>query len=283
MNIKPGLYIVSTPIGNLHDITLRAIDILKNSDFIFCEDTRVSSKLLAKHDIKTPLKIYSDNSDQSVRELIKSLILKGKAISLISDAGTPLISDPGYKLIRDLKKEDLYIDVIPGPCAAIAGLALSGLPTDRFLFCGFLPKTHEGRLNTFKEVIDIDCTLIFYDTASRLLQSLTAAKMVLGNRQANIARELTKLYQESKTASLEELINYYTANPPKGEIIIIISKEAKKISLEEIKIELVKLLNKGLTAKSACDELYLLYKKYVNRKEIYKLATELKTRINYKY
>ena len=158
---KPGLYIVSTPIGNFEDITLRAISILKNSDIILCEDTRISQKLLAKHDIHTKLQIYNDHSDEKHRENIISLIKSGNIISLISDAGTPLISDPGYKLVRDIRNLNCHIDVVPGVSAPVTALTLSALPTDRFLFHGFLPKTIESKKKIFSELVNLKATLIF--------------------------------------------------------------------------------------------------------------------------
>lgn len=277
MNFKPGLYIVSTPIGNLSDITLRALDVLAGSDIIFCEDTRVSSKLLAKHGIKVPLKVYNDNSDETQRSYIKDLIAAGKVISLISDAGTPLISDPGYKLVRDLKESGVNVDVVPGACAIIASLSISGLPTDRFIFAGFLPKTKEGKARVFKEFISLDSTMVFYETANRLLQSLEVAREILGDRGANVSRELTKIYQESRCAPLSELVKYYTDNPVKGEIVLCISGKSNQIVSEDaLKAELKTLLTSGSSAKSASDLVFAKYKNQYSRKEIYRLANSLK-------
>lgn len=277
MNLKPGLYIVSTPIGNLNDITLRALDVLKSSDIIFCEDTRVSNKLLVKHQIKASLKVYNDNSDLSSRNSIKRLIEEGKIISLISDAGTPLISDPGYKLVRDLKTYGLYVDVIPGPCAAIAALTLSGMPTDKFYFSGFLPKTREGKLKIFNSLSSMNCTLVFYETALRLVPTLEIAAEVLGNRQANVARELTKLYQESTTAKLSELIDHYKSTPPKGEIVFSIQgEESLVISIDTIREHISILIAQGLSAKSVSDKLFAQYSESFSRKDIYKMTNEIK-------
>jgi len=277
VNLKPGLYIVSTPIGNLNDITLRALDVLKSSDIIFCEDTRVSNKLLVKHQIKASLKVYNDNSDLSSRNSIKRLIEEGKIISLISDAGTPLISDPGYKLVRDLKTYGLYVDVIPGPCAAIAALTLSGMPTDKFYFSGFLPKTREGKLKIFNSLSSMNCTLVFYETALRLVPTLEIAAEVLGNRQANVARELTKLYQESTTAKLSELIDHYKSTPPKGEIVFSIQgEESLVISIDTIREHISILIAQGLSAKSVSDKLFAQYSESFSRKDIYKMTNEIK-------
>jgi 16S rRNA (cytidine1402-2'-O)-methyltransferase len=278
VNLKPGLYIVSTPIGNLGDITLRALDVLSGSDVIFCEDTRVSSKLLAKHSIKAPLKVYNDNSDETQRYYIKSLVEGGKIVSLISDAGTPLISDPGYKLVREFKEEGVHVDVIPGACAVIAALSISGLATNRFMFAGFLSKTKEGKAKIFEEISSLDATVVFYETANRLMQSLEVAKEILGDREVNVARVLTKLYQESKSAPLSELIEYYTQNPARGEIVISISGKGNQIITEDIlKSELQALLSSGASAKSASDAVFAKYKSQYSRKEIYKLANGLKS------
>lgn len=277
MNLKPGLYIVSTPIGNLGDITLRALDVLAGSDIIFCEDTRVSSKLLAKHGIKVPLKVYNDNSDETQRYYIKTLIEAGKIVSLVSDAGTPLISDPGYKLVREFKEAGVSVDVVPGACAIITALSISGLPTDRFIFAGFLPKTKEGKSNVFHELGMLEATLVFYETSKRLLQSLEVAQEVLGDREANVSRELTKLYQESKMAPLSELMKYYTENPAKGEVVLSISGKAnQEITKDILAKELNDILSSGASAKSASDMVFAKYKNQYSRKEIYKIANSLK-------
>jgi 16S rRNA (cytidine1402-2'-O)-methyltransferase len=223
MSLKPGLYIVSTPIGNLQDITLRAIETLKNSQYILCEDTRVSQKLLAKIGIKSNLLTYNDFSNSKDRDRVKQLISQDNVVSLISDAGTPLISDPGYKLVSELKDEGYYIDIAPGPSSPIAALTLSGLPTDKFYFGGFIPKTLQAKENLFNEVAQLSGTLIFFETASRLQDSIKVAHTILGNRKACIARELTKLYQEALKGTLEELLNHLKNTEIRGEIVLLIS------------------------------------------------------------
>lgn len=220
---KPGLYVVATPIGNLDDITIRALNTLKNSTAILCEDTRNTQKLLAKHNISAKLFVYNDHSTDKQRNMVARLIDSGGVVSLVSDAGTPLISDPGFKLIRHLKGLGYFIEAAPGASAPIAALTLSGLAPDRFLFAGFLPKTTIKKQKIFMEFADLKSTLIFFETASRLIDSLNIAMSVLGNRQACVARELTKLYQEIKTASLQELIEHYTKSTLKGEIVLLIS------------------------------------------------------------
>lgn len=277
MNFQAGLYIVSTPIGNLGDITLRALKALQSSDIILCEDTRVSNKLLAKHSIKGSLKVYNDNSDAALRDFVKTLILEGKVVSLVSDAGTPLISDPGYKLVRELKSDNLHVDVIPGACAVIAALTLSGLPTDKFLFSGFLPKTKEGKKKVFTELLEFDATLVFYETSKRLLQTLEVALEVFGDREANVARELTKLYQESRLSKLSELITYYKENPPRGEVVLSLSGKANQaVSEATLEKKILSLLAKGQSAKSASDEVFAKYKGQFSRKFIYQMTNRLK-------
>ncbi|ADE30304.1 16S rRNA (cytidine(1402)-2'-O)-methyltransferase [Rickettsia prowazekii] len=277
MILKSGLYIVSTPIGNFEDITLRAISTLKNSDIILCEDTRISQKLLAKHYIHTKLQIYNDHSDYKDREYIISLIKAGNVVSLISDAGTPLISDPGYKLVRDLRNLNYYIEVVPGVSSPITALTLSSLPTDRFLFSGFLPKTIESKKKIFAELVNLKATLIFFDTASRLINTLLLAKEIFGNREICVARELTKIYQETKTGDIDEIIEFYKNNILKGEIVLLISGNVqvqnKQINLEKF-IEFC--LSKNLSSKTIIELAYDKFKDVYSKKEIYSVVHKKK-------
>ncbi|MFY9589798.1 16S rRNA (cytidine(1402)-2'-O)-methyltransferase [Rickettsia endosymbiont of Halotydeus destructor] len=279
MILKAGLYVVSTPIGNLEDITLRALSTLKNSSVILCEDTRISQKLLAKHGIKVKLQIYNDHSDEQNRKNIMQLIEQGEVVSLISDAGTPLISDPGYKLIRELRTLNYHVEIAPGVSSPIAALTLSGLPTDRFLFCGFLPKTIEGKRKIFNEFINIRATLIFFDTAIRLTESLITAKEVLGNREICVARELTKRYQEIKTATINEVIEFYQNNPLKGEIVLLISgledKDEEKVA-KDLQAFIKLSLAKNLTAKTVTDLAYEKFSNNYSKKEIYKIVNQIR-------
>lgn len=280
MIFKPGLYIVSTPIGNLDDITLRALQTLKNSTIILCENTRNSQKLLAKHNIRSRLELYNDHSDERMRKNICSYIDEGQIISLISDAGTPLISDPGYKLIKELKSRNYYIEAIPGVSSPIMALTLSSLPSDRFLFAGFLPKTTEKKKKVFKELSTLKATLIFFETANRLSQSLEIASAIFGSREICVARELTKLYQEVKVGEIEEIKDYYSKNPPKGEIILLISGLKKEKDPDTLIINLEQLLksyfNDGFTAKTATEKAYDNFKNQFTKKEIYSIANLLK-------
>jgi 16S rRNA (cytidine1402-2'-O)-methyltransferase len=277
MNFRPGLYIVSTPIGNLNDITIRALENLKNSDIILCEDTRISAKLLAKHNITGSLSIYNDKSDETTRKYIIKNIEAGKVVSLISDAGTPLISDPGYKLVREVKEKGYFIDIAPGVSAPIAALTLSGLPSDRFIFAGFLPKTDIGREKVFLEFAEVDATLIFFDRSTRIVDSLQAALKILGNREANVSRELTKLFQESRTSDIESLIKYYSHNLPKGEIVLLISgKKSLESSEEKLITEIKNLLILGTHTKDITQQLFQKYHKHYKKSKIYKICNSLK-------
>ena len=280
MLLKPGLYIVSTPIGNFDDITIRALDTLKKSNIILCEDTRISRKLLDKYEIKTKLSVYNDHSDDTQRKNICKHIDNGDVISLISDAGTPLISDPGYKLVRELKNLGYLVDIIPGVSSPIAALTLSGLETDRFLFGGFLPKTIIGKEKVFSSFATMEATLIFFDTAKRLPQSLLVALRILGNREICVARELTKFYQEVKTGTLDKITEFYQTNHIKGEVVLVISRNQIFRDIESITKnleELLKLhLSKGLTAKTITSIAYQQFHKFYNKNEIYNIVNKMK-------
>jgi 16S rRNA (cytidine1402-2'-O)-methyltransferase len=220
--LSPGLYIVATPIGNLGDMTSRAADTLRRADYILAEDKRVSAKLLAHVGAKAPMTAYHDHSDDQLRERILG-DLGTKAVALISDAGTPLISDPGYKLVRAARQAGHSIHTLPGPCAAIAALTLAGLPTDRFLFLGFLPAKAKARADAIAEVSSIRASLVLYESGPRLGDSLAALAVGLGNREAAVIREITKLHEECGSGTLSELANRYSDAPPRGEIVIIVA------------------------------------------------------------
>lgn len=222
-SLSPGLYIVATPIGNLGDITNRAADILARVDHIACEDKRLTSRLLHHLGIKKSLLSYHDHSNEQERARIV-MMMATQAIALVSDAGTPLISDPGYKLVRDARAAGVAITTLPGPCAAIAAITLAGLPTDRFLFAGFLPPKSGARRTAIGELAQVPASLVFYESGPRLAASLADLATVLGNREACIARELTKIYEEAVTGTLSDLAARYTDAPaPKGEIVIVIA------------------------------------------------------------
>ena len=222
----PTLYIIATPIGNLEDITLRALRVLKEADVILCEDTRVTAKLLQKYNIKTPTVSYHSHSKLSKVEKIFSLLLEGKNLALVSDAGTPAISDPGVLLISQIRsrRSDVQIVPIPGPSAVIAALSASGLPSSDFLFLGFLPHK-KGRETLFKEIAESKRTVVFYESPHRIIKALTSLKEHLKSRKIAIARELTKIHEEIVFGTPEELLVYLNNNKEKirGEFVVMVS------------------------------------------------------------
>lgn len=220
--LSPGLYIVATPIGNLGDLSPRAAATLAAADVLAVEDSRVTGKLLNHLGIKRPMVAYHDHSDATVRQTLVGR-MGSEAVALVSDAGTPLISDPGYKLVRDARAAGVPIVTIPGPSAAIAALTLAGLPTDRFLFVGFLPAKAKARADAIAEIAAIRATLVFYESGPRLTASLCTLADGLGNRDAAVARELSKLYEECVTGTLVDLATRYVDAPPRGEIVIVVA------------------------------------------------------------
>ena len=231
-SLTPGLYIVATPIGNLGDITLRAVDVLRRCDGVACEDTRVTGKLLKHLGISKPMWRYDDHSEHRDRtRLVDSM--RDRAVALVSDAGTPMVSDPGYRLVNDCRAEGIPVTALPGACAAVTGLALSGLPNDRFLFAGFLPSKDQARRETLAELAGVDSTLIFYETAPRLAKSLAAIEEVLPEREVAVARELTKLHEEMRRGLPAGVRAYFDANPPRGEIVLLIGPPPESVASEE--------------------------------------------------
>nr|WP_137678442.1 16S rRNA (cytidine(1402)-2'-O)-methyltransferase [Parerythrobacter lutipelagi] len=271
--LAPGLYIVATPIGNLGDITLRAVDVLKNCDLVACEDTRVAGKLLKHLGISKPLRRYDDHSDASARTRLVDA-MRTEAVALISDAGTPLISDPGYRLVVDARQQDIPVTTLPGACAAIAGLTLSGLPNDRFLFAGFLPSKEKARSEMLAQLSGIDATLIFYETGPRLVKSLHAIERELPQRTVSVARELTKLHEEARTDEPAILADHYTAHPPKGEIVLLVGPPPPAETSEmEADALLMKALETLKTSQAAAE---VARKTGLDRKTLYVRAMELR-------
>jgi len=217
------LYIVATPIGNLKDITFRAVETLSSVSMIAAEDTRHSKKLFQHYNISTPsISFFEHNRTARIPQIVANL-KKGNHVALISDAGTPGISDPAYKLIREAIAEDITVESIPGPTALISGVVSSGLPTDRILFEGFLPPK-KGRIKRLTNLIDQDATIVFYESPYRLIKTLKEILEVLGNRPAVITRELTKMNEEIIRGTVLDLLTYFTSNKPRGEFVIIIGK-----------------------------------------------------------
>lgn len=220
--LAPGLYIVATPIGNLADLSPRAADILSRADIIAVEDSRVTAGLLRHIGAKRPMIPYHDHNAEGMRPGLIAR-MASEAVALVSDAGTPLISDPGYKLVRDARAAGYLVVTIPGPCAAVAALTLAGLPTDRFLFAGFLPPKAHARAESIAEIAAIRATLVFYESGPRLSATLAALAEGLGDRDAGVAREITKKFEECVTGSLSTLAARYADAPPRGEIVIVVA------------------------------------------------------------
>ncbi|MDI7775985.1 16S rRNA (cytidine(1402)-2'-O)-methyltransferase [Asticcacaulis sp. EMRT-3] len=221
--VSPGLYIVATPIGNLRDITLRALDILRAADVVLAEDTRVAGKLMAAYDLKKKLLRYDDHAGPKLLPEIIERLQAGQIIAQISDAGTPLISDPGFRLVAEAHQAGAKVHPIPGASSVLAALCLSGLPTDRFLFAGFLPNKSGARKTFLAEFAAQRATLVFFETGPRLHDSLIDLKTVLGDREACICRELTKLFETGHRGPLSALIDDPVLQEPKGEIVIVIA------------------------------------------------------------
>jgi 16S rRNA (cytidine1402-2'-O)-methyltransferase len=256
--LKPGLYIVATPIGNLKDITLRGLETLSACDVIYCEDTRVSIKLLNHYGIKKQLLTYHEHNADKVRISIIERLLKNERVCLISDAGTPLISDPGYKLIRECYKHKIYVSALPGACALINGLVLSGLPTDHFLFAGFAKK------EDFEALQYIPFTLVFYVSPHKLLNDLKTMAPYFNDRDIVTIREITKMFEEVRSGTFEELIDYYENNAIKGEFVLVLGPKKKvqesDVQYEAILRELLKTMSLNEAAKTLSKE-YKLPKK----------------------
>src|SRR5208282_4950461 len=228
-----GLYVVATPIGNLADVTLRALAILAGADGILAEDTRVSRKLLARYGIETPLTPYHEHNAAEARPRALRRMSEGQALALISDAGTPLISDPGYKLVAESISSGLAVTTAPGASAAVAALCVAGLPTDRFFFEGFLPPRSAARRERINALSSIPGTLVFYEAPSRLADALADLALELGPRPAAVARELTKLHEEVRRGALDALAAEYSEEAPRGEIVIVVGAAEARAPISE--------------------------------------------------
>lgn len=234
--LPPGLHIVATPIGNLGDLGERAADTLRRADRILAEDSRVTAKLLAHIGAKVPMSRYDDHTSEGERERIVSS-LKEEAIALVSDAGTPLISDPGYKLVRAARAAGRSVHTVPGPSAVVAALTLAGLPTDRFLFCGFLPAKAKARGDAIAEIAAVRATLVLYESGQRLGDTLCALAAQLGPREAAVAREISKLHEECLTGTLAELAQRYADTAPKGEIVVLVGPPGEALQASEWELD----------------------------------------------
>jgi 16S rRNA (cytidine1402-2'-O)-methyltransferase len=227
--LPPGLYIVATPIVYLGDITIRGADTLRRCDAIACEDTRVTQKLTRHLGVTKPLWRYDDHSGPETRARLLEA-MRSKAVALVSDAGTPLVSDPGYRLVREARAAGVPVTSLPGASAPVMALTLSGLPSDRFLFAGFLPSKDKARREVLEELGAVPATLVFFETAPRLTRSLEAIGEVLPGREVAVARELTKLHEECRTGSPGELAAHYEAHPPRGEIVLLVGPPPEQVT-----------------------------------------------------
>ena len=265
------LYIISTPIGNIKDITIRALDTLKSVCRVVCEDTRITAKLLLHYGIKKPMVVFHDHS--SSEKQIINYLLNGEDIALVSDAGTPLISDPGYTIVNAAIKLGIQVTAIPGPCSAITALTLSGLPANSFMFIGFLPNTLQSRLKELISVKEIEATLIFFETAKRLLAVLYNFLEVFGTRKMAIGRELTKLYEGVHYGNVVEQINYWQSKELKGEFVLILEGATQEtLSDEDIKKQMTSLLSK-MSFKDAIS--FAKDSLGINKKKAYEIALQI--------
>ncbi len=274
--LTPGLYIVATPIGNLGDLSPRAADVLRGADVIAVEDSRVTAGLLRHIGAKVRMTPYHDHNAEGVRP---GLIARmgSEVVALVSDAGTPLISDPGYKLVRDARAAGHAVVTIPGPCAAIAALTLAGLPTDRFLFMGFLPAKAGARSETIGEVAGVRATLIFYESGPRLAATLATLAEGLGDREAGVAREITKKFEECVTGTLSGLAARYADAPPRGEIVIVVAPpgDAPPATAEDADAALAEAMTRLSPGQAASE---VARKLGVDRRALYARATAMKPR-----
>ena len=275
--MKNGLYIIATPIGNLGDISARAVETLKEAPVIACEDTRVTKKLFSLLGIslkKTFITLHDHNEDEQAQKLIDAVQNEQQAVALVSDAGSPLISDPGYKLIRRCREQGVYITVLPGACALICALQLSGLPTNKFMFAGFIPNKDKARIELFKSYAALDATVVYYETAPRILKTLAAAKEVFGGRELAVVREISKIYEECLNGTAEDLVAHFSEKEPKGEFVFMVAPAEEK---SRTPMEIEELLREKLLQMSLKSAVKALADDYnLNKNDVYELALKIK-------
>ena len=272
--LSPGLHIVATPIGNLADMTIRAIATLANADVIYCEDTRHSRTLISHFGIKTPLRAYHEHNADAMRPEILDALAAGRRIALISDAGTPLISDPGYKLVNNCLDAHHLVTCIPGPSAVITALAIAGLPTDQFLFSGFLPPKSAARQSRLRDLAGVPATLVFYEAPSRIEACLTDISTILGDRQTVVTRELTKLHEQYLHGTPSEIAEYFTSNEPRGEFVILVAPPGVVEITDDTILEQLQTALKSMSVKDAVKTVTESTKQ--PRHHVYDLALTLK-------
>jgi 16S rRNA (cytidine1402-2'-O)-methyltransferase len=272
--LAPGLYVVATPIGNLRDITLRALDVLAAADLVLAEDTRVTGKLLAAYGLKARLERHDEHAAERARPKAMAVLAEGGRVALVSDAGTPLISDPGFRLVRGAAEAGYAVYPVPGASALLAGLSAAGLPTDRFLFAGFPPPRRAARTAFLAELATVRATLVFFEGGSRLAESLADMATVLGDREAVVAREITKLYETFYRGPLSTLAADPALHGPKGEIVILVSP-GREIAATAADADSA--LREALSRLSPSDAAGEVARALgLSRRELYRRAVELK-------
>lgn len=276
MTFESGLYVVATPIGNLADMSQRAVAILEAADIVAVEDSRVTGKLLHYLGLKKKMRRYNDHSSEGDRLALVAAARNG-VVALVSDAGTPLISDPGYKLVRAAREAGVEVYAAPGPSAAIAALSICGLPTDRFLFAGFLPSKAKAKADVLAELAGIKATLVFYESGPRLAATLAAIAETYGDREVAVARELTKKFEEVVTGRASELAERYAEQEPKGEIVLVVGPPSEEVAAEVGDVDAA--LREALATMSAAKAAGAIAKRFgLERSDVYARATELKAK-----
>ncbi len=274
--LKSGLYLVATPIGNAADLSFRARDVLSGVDVVACEDTRVTGKLFAIHEIKASMISYHEHNARQIGPALIKRLKNGDSVALVSDAGTPLISDPGYRLVDACHREGVTVSAIPGPSAVTAALSISGLPTDRFFFLGFLPAKSAARKTALTEVAAVPATLVFLESAKRLPAMLADAAEALGPRPAAMTREISKLFEEVRRGDLDQLAAHYAeSGPPKGEVTLVIGGPPEAEDIDDAELDrriraALEVMSVSAAAKQVTVETGL------PRKRVYSRALELR-------
>lgn len=272
---EKGLYLVATPIGNLGDLSPRAVAVLKNADVVACEDTRITGKLLSLNAVSTPMVNYHEHNADKMRPVLTARLKKGETVALVSDAGTPLVSDPGHKLVADCIKEGIYVTAVPGASALLTALQLSGLPTRRFLFQGFLPPKSSARKTTLAELKNVPSTLIFYEAPQRMIETLTDMKEVLGDRDCSVSRELTKKFEQTVRGKISDILDLYAQDGvPKGEFVVVVAPPLEEKAGERDVEAALKQALETMSVKDAAA--FVAQALNANKKEVYTLALKLK-------